>query len=206
MQHKFALSLIIFLCVALLARTTCCKTKLYAVAWGTKWTLPFKFDYFRQLNRKCYINLKFTPCLFFYSFTNLFEIISDSKNSLRRFLSDYHSKGAETSIWDSIWEKVIKMIEKGNDWMTTHYFPIICPWKELIVYYISFSCVKLEFGSWCTLHHTDHTSSVPAYSWIALVMNCWAFWASWKQQICLKIVCFYPPVHWWATSDICIVS
>ena len=35
-------------------------------ALGTKCTFHFKFDYFRQLNRKCNLSLKFTPCLFFW--------------------------------------------------------------------------------------------------------------------------------------------
>ena len=49
---------------ALLARTKCCKTNQYVVALGNKWTVPSKFDYFRQSNVKCDINLKCTPCLF----------------------------------------------------------------------------------------------------------------------------------------------
>ena len=42
------------------------KMWIYLLALETKWTVPFKFDYFRQINRKCNLNLKFTPCLFFW--------------------------------------------------------------------------------------------------------------------------------------------
>ena len=48
-----------FLYFALLAR----RKKMF-------WTVSSHFDYFRQLNRKCDLNLKFTPCLFFWRLTH----------------------------------------------------------------------------------------------------------------------------------------
>ena len=40
------------------------------MALGTKWTVPFKFDYFRQLNRKWHLNFEFTLCPFFWRLTH----------------------------------------------------------------------------------------------------------------------------------------